>query len=422
VLSKDQSALGDVATGPDGKPVPSQRLSTGELAFLARNIPPLAGRRFSLYFGQPAAEGQARAEGTTLRNSAVSLRVDPVSGTIVSLRSGKIDAELCDMSKGIGLNQYNYVLGKLINEKKEHFQASKTKVTVKETGPLVASLLIESEAPGCNKLSHEIRVVDGLDRVDIINALDKKPVRQKEAVHLGYAFNVPGGTMRMDIPWAVVRPEVDQLPGANRNYFTVGRWVDVSNDRYGVTWATLDAPLVEMGAMTIYNIGPQNGPEAWMEHIRPSQMFYSYVMNNHWFTNYKADQEGPTTFRYALLPHQQYDPIAAQRFGIEQSQPLVAVEAGDAPSEKPLLVLDTPDVIVASVKPAAEGGQREAWVIRLFAAAGRPANVHLSWPRRQPARVWLSNLAEERVKPLSLPAGPVDMAGWELVTLRAELE
>ena len=56
-------------------------------------------------------------------------------------------------------------------------------------------------------------------------------------------------------------------------------------------------------------------------------------MNNHWHTNYKADQAGPTTFRYALLPHKQYDPMAAQRFGIECSQPLVAVPArGDAPT------------------------------------------------------------------------------------------
>ena len=422
LLPKTQSASGDVVKGPDGVPVPSQRLSTGELAFLARDVPPLAGRRFTLERGKSAAEGRAKAEGTTLRNAAVSLRVDPGSGTIVGLRTRTIDAELCDTSKGVGLNQYNYVLGKTIDEKKEYFQAAKTKVAVKEAGPLVASLVVESAAPGCKKLLREIRVVDGLDRVDVIDMLDKMAVRRKEAVHIGYAFNVPGGTVRMDIPWAVVRPEVDQLPGANRNYFTIGRWLDVSNDRYGVTWATLDAPLVELGAMTIYDIGPQNGPEAWMEHIRPSQTFYSYVMNNHWFTNYKADQEGPTTFRYALLPHGQYDPIAAQRFGIERSQPLVAVEArGGPPSQTPLVRLDTRDVIVASIKPLGRDVNDRGWIIRLFAAAGRPAHVGLAWGRRRPARVWISNLAEERAKPLDSPTGPVDMAGWELVTLRAEL-
>ena len=197
---------------------------------------------------------------------------------------------------------------------------------------MVASLLIESDAPGCTKFTREVRVVDGLDRVDIINVLDKRPVRQKEAVHLGFAFNVPDGVMRMDIPWAVIQPEIDQLPAACKNWFSVGRWVDVSNQDYGVTWATLDAPLVEVGAIAPDNPTPSNHLDCWLEHLGPSQTLYSYVMNNHWYTNYRAEQEGPTTFRYVLLPHKQYDPVAAQRFGIECSQPLEAVSAATGPA------------------------------------------------------------------------------------------
>ena len=277
-----------------------------------------------------AADRRQRARPKERRCSspAVVLQVDPASGAIESLRSPAIDAELCDAKSGIGLNRYYYVLGSNV---KEAQQAGPAKITVKESGPLVASLLVESDAPGCAKLSREIRVVDGLDRVDIINVLDKKAVREKEGVHLGFAFNVPDGVMRMDIPWAVMRPEIDQLPGACKNWFTVGRWVDVSNEQYGVTWATLDAPLVEVGAITANLIGSQTNPNAWLGKLEPSQTLYSWVMNNHWHTNYRADQSGPTTFRYALLPHKQYDPVAAQRFGIECSQPLVAVPArGDA--------------------------------------------------------------------------------------------
>ena len=68
VLGKELSAAGDVVTGPDGKPVPSQRLSTGELAFLAKDVPGP---------GRPAIHdrrrqrrltdgGQAKAEGRRL--------------------------------------------------------------------------------------------------------------------------------------------------------------------------------------------------------------------------------------------------------------------------------------------------------------------------------------------------------------------
>ena len=285
----------------------------------------LAGRRFSIAAGKAKSEGGAQVEGTSLRVPTVMLRLDAASGAIKSLRSPASNAELCDAKSGIGLNRYYYVLG----DKVKRATAVWSGEDLRSRNPvrLVASLLVESDAPGCAKFSREIRVIDGLDRVDIINTLDKTAVREKEGVHLGFAFNVPGGTMRMDIPWAVMRPEIDQLPGACKNWFTVGRWVDVSNEEYGVTWATLDAPLVEVGAITANMIGSQTNPNAWLDKVKPSQTLYSWVMNNHWYTNYRAEQSGPTTFRYALRPHKRYDPIAAQRFGIECSQPLVVVPA-----------------------------------------------------------------------------------------------
>jgi alpha-mannosidase len=413
VLSKEQSAaVGDVVLDPEGKQVPSQRLKTGQLAFLAKDVPALAGRRYTVTAGKAPTTGQASAEAATLANSAVKVRLDEASGAIVSFRSAASDTELCDAKSGVGMNRYYYMVG---NDVKGVTQSGKAKITVKESGPLVASLLVESDAPGCSKFSREIRVVDGLDRVEIVNTFDKTAVRQKEGLHLGFAFNVPDGVMRMDIPWAVMRPEVDQLPGACKNWFTVGRWVDVSNQDCGVTWATLDAPMVEVGVMSANLIGSQTNPNAWRAKVEPSQTLYSWVMNNHWHTNYKADQSGPTTFRYALQPHKQYDPIAAQRFGIECSQPLVASPArGDAPSGRPLLTLDTPDVIVASIKPSSDG---RAQIVRLFGAAGKAAKATLQWADPTGKKVYVSDLAEDRLAAVN---GPIDVGAWEIVTLRVE--
>ncbi len=68
-----------------------------------------------------------------------------------------------------------------------------------------------------------------------------------EAVHFAFPLNVPDGVIRMDIPWTVAQVETDQLPGACKNYFTVQRWADVANDQLGITLATIDAPLLEVG-------------------------------------------------------------------------------------------------------------------------------------------------------------------------------
>jgi alpha-mannosidase len=421
VMPKIRKMSGDVVLGPDGRPVPSQRLANGDLAFLAENVPPLAGRRYSIAAPKPGKLSLPQItqpvtiDGEKLSGPTITLRVDPATGALASFRGvivlDKLKYEI-PLSAAGGVNSFHYVLDDKVNEAK---QSGPAKITIKESGPLVASLLVESDAPGCNKLVREYRLVAGLDRLEIINTVDKQAVRAKESVHFGFAFDVPEARTRIDIPWAVFQPDEDQLPAACKNWLCVGRWADVSNDKYGVSWATLDAPLMELGAITAVVMGEGKPPYKWLDKLAPSATFYSWAMNNHWFTNYRAEQSGPTVFRYAIMPHGQYDPIAAQRFGIECSQPLVAVGAeGPAPDGRPLVELDSPDVIVAALKPS---NDREALIVRLFAAAGRETKVNLSRGGKPLENVWLSNLAEERVSQL---AGPLELPAWGMATLRVE--
>ena len=408
------AAVGNVVKGSDGKQIPSQRLSTGELVFLAGEVPAFGAVRFTVEAGGPAAGGDAKADRAKLSTAALAVRVDEKTGGIASLSRQGIAADLVDTQAGLGLNDYFYVLG---SDSKNPKRNGPVQIKAKERGPLVASLMIEADAPGCRKLTREIRVIDGLDRVDLINTVDKEKVRSKEGVHFGFAFNVPEGVVRMDIPWAVVRPEEDQMPGACKNWFTVQRWVDVSNRQYGVTLATIDAPLIDIGSLTADRIGSLSNPKDWIEHLKPSQTLYSWVMNNHWHTNYRADQEGPTVFRYALRPHAGgYSGTAAARFGVEQSQPLVAMPAAaDAPARiASRLRVDSDDVLVATLKPSNDG---KAWILRLFGASGKSAKATLAWAEPAPKTVCLSNLAEQ---PQAKADGPVEVPAYGIVTLRAE--
>ncbi|MHC4124733.1 MAG: glycosyl hydrolase-related protein, partial [Planctomycetota bacterium] len=410
ILPKDMTVAGDVVKGINGKVVSSQRLSTGELAFMAEDILPFAAKRFTFQASQSDVYGNAKANGNSLRNSLIELLVDQKTGAITSLICKSLNTDIVDRKSGLGLNDYFYVPGNNPDDAKRN---GPVKISVKEQGPLIASLLIESEAPGCHNLTRELRVIDSFDRVDLINIIDKQNIYDPEGVHLAFPFNVPDGVMRMDIPWAVARPEVDQLTGANRNFFTVQRWVDVSNQDYGVTWATVDAPLVEVGSIT----APTRGVSPdWMRFIKPSQTLYSYVMNNYWYTNYKAGQEGPTVFRYSIKPHKQFDSAEASRFGIERSQPLVVV-----PVDKKTPVLDSvltvkpAGIIATAFKPSNDGKAR---ILRLFNAGGQPEKASLLWTKRVPETIWLSNLAEEQVSKIT---GPIDMATYEIVTLRIPL-
>jgi hypothetical protein len=168
------------------------------------------------------------------------------------------------------------------------------------------------------------------------------------------------------------------------------RWVDVSNDARGITWATVDAPLIELGAIT-------NDARAvgWIETLAPTTTLYSYVMNNYWETNYKASQEGPTVFRYALRPHGPYDQVAAQRFGIEQNQPLIAVPANNAPAMASTLQVTPDAVIVTSIRPIDNGAAR---LIRLFNTSEEAAEATVTWAGHAPQKVGMKAYAIKTVR------------------------
>ena len=396
---------GDVVVDAQGQSVPSQRLASGELVFLAREVPALGAKRYQVKRGPASTTGSAHAAGTTLSTPRFTVKLDEGSGAIVSLRQQGLDAELVDGK----LNDYLYLPGSNVKDVKS---CAASKITMREAGPLVASLVVESEAPSCRKLLREVRVVDGLDRVEITDIVDKLPVRTPEGLHFGFEFNVPGAKVRFNSPMAVVEPEVDQIPGACKNWFSVERWVDVANAEYGVTWATVDAPLVEMGGLTANLLRSQPNPQAYLKTIKPSSKLYSWIMNNHWHTNYRADQEGPTEFRYAIRPHKEYDPIAAAHFGLEATEPLISMVAVGAAPPQPLVRIEPAGVIVTALKPSEDG---KAWIIRLFGASGQDQVARLVWS--QPTSVSYTDVDEQ---PGQKAPEQVPVPAWSLVSVRAE--
>jgi len=190
--------------------------------------------------------------------------------------------------------------------------------------------------------------------------------------------------------------------------------VDVSNADRGVTWATLDAPLIEVGSVSATMLGSQTHPEVWRRHIEPTQKFYSWVINNHWGTNYRAYQDGLIEFRYALRPHAAYDPAAASRFAVGLAQPLVLSAAGDTSPSAMMLRVEPADVLVQECKPSSNSA---GWIVRLFGSSSESRVAKLTWRQDAPLKVWRSNLNEERLEALE---PRVEIASLEVVTLRIE--
>ena len=423
LVTLTKETKGDAVTDEHGRPAPSQRLSTGELVFLARDVPPFGAKRFTIAAGAPLAGGKAAVNGVTLTTPALSVKLDETTGDITSLRQAGLPGELADGR----INNYLYLPGADV---KNAQPSGPAKISVREAGPLVVALVADSDAPGCNRLSREVRLVDGIGRVEISDLVDKQAVRSVEGVHLGFSFNVPDPVVHINSPGAIGQPEKDQLPGACKNWFSVERWVDISDATLGVTWSTADAPLMELGGLTANLPRSQPDPNAYLKSIKPSAKIYSWVMNNHWHTNYRADQEGPVWFRFAIQPHGIYDPAAAARFGVDSTEPLIVAPAKgprpmparlrlDSPSDSPASAdlsrqsAAAAEVIASAFKPSDDG---QALIVRLYNPTDQPHTARPIWD--PPIRnTWLSSASEESGQPA--PAA-ITVPGLGTVTLRAE--
>ncbi|MFN0181686.1 MAG: glycoside hydrolase family 38 C-terminal domain-containing protein [Gemmatimonadales bacterium] len=358
---------GDRVRTPDGRDLPTQRLSTGELAIAVPAVPAFGSLILEVGPGR-GTQGSAGAVGDSIWNEHLTARIDPVTGAIRTVRwRGR---EL--VAAGAGWADYRYVSG--LDEAGAR-GATGARIEVVDRGPLVASLRVSASAPGARGLVRVVRLVAGSSDLEIDAVVDKELVRSQEGVHLGFPFQVADGMIRLDNGWGVVRPDRDQLPGANRNVFPIGRWADISARGFGVTLFSADAPLLEIGRLTAEEWRSGNRAERWLVSAPRSSTFYSYLMNNYWHTNFKADQEGIARFRYVVRPHGAFDPGAATRFGMERAMPLLATPANSGDPSLPVgLDLGADGVLVAAIRPIDDGS---AFLVRLYNAADGPRSARL---------------------------------------------
>ncbi len=420
-LPRDMATAGDRVTDEAGQLVPSQRLSTGELVLYARDVPAFGAKRYAIHAGTSFVEESVTITDTVLDNGRLKVALDPRTGDIVELRVKGLETNFAARSAGEALNEYLYFNGA---DPAKVQRSGPATIRLKEKGPLVASLLVESTAPGCFSLAREIKLVASEDHVEVANFVDKQRLvaasyiapEGKESVNFAFPFHVPDGQVRLEVPFGIVRPDQDQIPGSCKNWMTVDRWADVSNPECGVTWVSLDAPLVEVGGLTANLLNSQTNPAVWRKQIGPTQKLYAWVMNNHWGTNYRAYQEGPQTFRFVLRPHAGFEPAAASRLAIAASQPLLAVRAREPRwVSGPRLNVASPEVIVTGIKPSDDG---HAIIVRLWGAAGKDATTRIDWAEPKPRRVSYSDTSE---LPLRDAGETISVPAWSVVTVRAEL-
>ncbi|HIU54990.1 MAG TPA: glycosyl hydrolase, partial [Candidatus Gallibacteroides avistercoris] len=380
-LSKEIADTYQSLQDADGKEVICQKLSSGELVFMAENVPALGCKTFKLR-KEALPNRSWKSSGTTLNNGIVKVTVDPTTGDVINLvYKGE---EFVDAESLSALNSFRYLEGG--NNSARALKDTEIQVSVGEQDELVNSLIVTSKAKGCNSLKREIRLTKGSACVEFNNVVDKQAIVEKEGIHFGFAFDIPQGIVRVNIPWGVMELEKDQLKAGNRNWIALQRWLNISNENKGITWCSMNACTFESGDMTANIIGGAAGSPKWIRQIQPSSVIYSWALNNHWHTNFRLSQDGKINFKYRVLPHTgAYDVVRSHRFAMEQYRPLVAVQTRKEFKPKNPFSIDGSDKIVLSNYQIQDNGKSNT--IRLLSLSENDEEVSLLWAKKQPKSI-----------------------------------
>ncbi len=405
------TADGRIAASAAGRPLPSQRFADGSLAVWADAVPALGSLRIELGHGAPASPAHpVAATREAITGDRLRVTLDGRSGAVSGLYWSGAGARNL-VAPGPGLLGFLYVPGLDPTAARGNGPA---RISVVDAGPLVATVRVESDAPGTRGLVRTVRLVAGADAVELAARLDKAPVRDKESAHLAFPFALAGAAVRVDLGEAVIEPGRTQLPGSCLEFAGAHSAADVSTADVGVSVATLDAPLVEIGALTDERLHGATA-RSWRSAVAPDSALYAYVLNNYWHTNYKADQEGPIEARFAVRPHGPYDAAALRRFSSELEQPLLAfaVDPAAPPLAAPFTV-EPASIVVASLRPV-DGGR--ALLVRLYNASDAAVSAALA-PALPGAALALSDETGAAGAPVN---GPLTMPPFATRTLRLSL-
>lgn len=225
-------------------------------------------------------------------------------------------------------------------------------------------------APAVDDIRLEFSLPDRADYLEVRASWRMRPTVHPESTYLFFPFVLDAVTARFDAGGVAVRIDEDQLPQCCRDYFTVQRWVDLSDATGGMTIATPDNPLIQVGDFNF-------GRGARQANIRKPWLL-GWVTNNYWHTNFRAHQGGAVQARYALMPYAgKFDEAAAHRLGEEFAQPMVLAPVWEPPQCAPalprecaLLKLPAPPVLVLHILPVETGA-----LLRVFNASDQPQHA-----------------------------------------------
>lgn len=381
---------GKILESSTGELVSVQKMHDGSWVFLAKEVPALSSSVYRIVEDKrKQVSNSSMVHDNILDNGIVKVELDKEKGTI-SLLSKNGDKH--NYASEQGLNDYVYT---------ERYAANPQRIdkikrmTIVNEGEVVATIRVESDAPGCKSLLRDITIYKDLARVDIVNTIDKQNIYEQEHVRFIFPFNIDHAEITMDLAMGQMHPERDQLAGVNKHFYSVQNGISANNLSHAIYLTTIDAPFLEMGEMTADSWRRKQNGLGWWPSAIISPKIYSWVMNNSWRTNYKASQEGIATFRYSL---EIFDPFDHQlkKQGSEQAQKMIAVISENPHRIKNLFKLKGKNqVAISTIKPSDDG---DGYILRLQNFNDQSVHTSFDWGSLRPESVYICDNKQKQIE------------------------
>jgi hypothetical protein len=404
------------------------------LSFVAHDIPPLG---YAVYELRPGNASPAPAETETgseprIENEHYRVDYDPADGCVAHIYDRESGVDLVGSSAPFGLNQYiydRYGTAPHFNHLSSRIRAvdlallgSRSTgghgvVTARSSTPAWERVTIRLTGEGVYLLETVLTLVRGVKRLDITNSLHKIGTPSKESAFFAFPFNVTEPVVGYEITGGTGSPSGPHVPGSAPHMRAIRHWVTLKTPDTTIAWATLEAPLVQLGNLHL----PYSPFPATMERDNEGTI-YSWVTNNIWDTNFPSSQQGEMEFRYAIASDRSdRGADLARETAAALTTPLLAVLA--SPSEAPPLpargsfcTASRSDVEVVALTRSRRGHDLVVW---LHSHVTSPTDVALSFPMLEIGGAWKGTHLERHLEEVSVDGNEmrIGVRPGELLTL-----
>ncbi len=306
----------------------------------------------------------------TIENQFYKITIDEQHGGISSIIDKETGKELVDQNAKYKLGSFIYEtiedrreLERLTHSvrdtnftpiNREFIQLNDFKITDIQEGEIWTSIHCNGKIDACadhHGVNMEIRLYKQEKQIELLYDMNKLSNTNPEAIYIAFPFTSEDkGELLFDVQGGVVRPGLDQLEGTASDWNTIQNFASVNNQNGQIIFSSNDIPLVQFGDI--------NTGKYYYKHKPESAHIYSWVLNNYWTTNFKADQSGALSWSYQITSTDDNSISKATRYGFGNKVPMISrTNAGNsgnpAPESKSFIPLNEPEnLLLVSSRPS----------------------------------------------------------------------